>query len=308
MTTGKEILTVFTPTYNRANYLGKAYESLKKQTCHQFKWLIIDDGSTDDTEAVVQEFFRDRCIDLEYIYQSNGGKHAAINHLLDIVESELVLILDSDDYLSETAVETVIDDYMELKKQNSDQLEELCEMIYLKADFSGNIVGTEFPGTQIIDARQMIAEKIGSGDKCNVILTDKFKKCRFPVHENERFMGETVLWYQVYRQFHKVFVSNKVLYHCEYLDTGLTKLGRQLRINTPLGGMDYAKSLITIGNPSFAMKCKASLLYVSYERFAGKSNSEAWTGAKDNLKCDFVRSCYLPGILLYHYWKFKYSK
>ena len=101
-------LTVFTPTYNRAFCLGNCYESLKKQTCNEFKWLIIDDGSSDGTEQLAHSWIEEGIVDIHYVYQENQGMHGAHNTAYQLIDSELNVCIDSDDYMPVDAVEKII--------------------------------------------------------------------------------------------------------------------------------------------------------------------------------------------------------
>ena len=103
-------LTIFTPTYNRADILNKAYKSLKRQTNKDFIWLVVDDGSIDNTEDVVKGWIDENIIEIKYIKKENGGKHTAYNVAVENTSTELIMIaLDSDDYLSDDAVEIILD-------------------------------------------------------------------------------------------------------------------------------------------------------------------------------------------------------
>ena len=102
-------ITVVTPTYNRANKLKKAFDSLKKQTIKDFEWLIIDDGSIDDTENIIENFKKESNFDIFYYKQVNQGKHIALNRAFKEAKTDLLMILDSDDCLTETAVEEVLE-------------------------------------------------------------------------------------------------------------------------------------------------------------------------------------------------------
>lgn len=92
-------ITVFTPTYNRAYTLSKCYKSLKQQTCKDFVWLIIDDGSTDNTQELVEEWITENEIEIQYHYQKNQGMHGAHNTAYELIETELNVCIDSDDYM-----------------------------------------------------------------------------------------------------------------------------------------------------------------------------------------------------------------
>ena len=97
-------LTLFTPTYNRAHLLERLYSSIKKQTYHHFEWLIVDDGSTDNTNEVVKTFIEEGIITIKYVFKRNGGKHRAINEGVQQAQGELFFIADSDDMLPPDAL------------------------------------------------------------------------------------------------------------------------------------------------------------------------------------------------------------
>ena len=105
----EKILTVFTPTYNRAYILPKCYESLTKQTCKEFVWVIIDDGSTDDTAELVKKWIEEDKIEIRYYYQDNKGMHGAHNKAYEVIDTELNVCIDSDDYMTDDAVEIIVD-------------------------------------------------------------------------------------------------------------------------------------------------------------------------------------------------------
>ena len=112
-------LAIVTPTYNRANLITNAYKSLENQTNKDFVWYVIDDGSTDNTNQIMDEIIKKSTFEIKYEKKSNGGKHTALNKALELVKEELTLILDSDDILTENAADTVIKDYEEKKKKPS---------------------------------------------------------------------------------------------------------------------------------------------------------------------------------------------
>ena len=102
-----KLVTVFTPTYNRGHLLGRLYESLKAQSDHRFEWLIVDDGSTDDTADIVAPWLAQKELPVTYIRTENGGKHRAINHGISIAHGEIFFIVDSDDWLAPNAIERI---------------------------------------------------------------------------------------------------------------------------------------------------------------------------------------------------------
>ena len=137
--TDKKTLTIFTPTYNRAYTLHLGYEALSRQTCKDFIWLIVDDGSTDDTLEWVEKWIAERKIDIRYHYQENQGMHAAHNTAYRLIDTELNTCVDSDDYMPDDAVEKIITFW------NAHGSKEVAGIIGLDADFQGNLIGTPFP-------------------------------------------------------------------------------------------------------------------------------------------------------------------
>src|SRR2546423_7881993 len=104
--TSSPLFTVFTPTYNRAHTLLRVYESLKKQTFDDFEWLIVDDGSTDDTPTLVKQWISDGILTIRYVFQENAGKHVCINVATKLARGRYIATIDSDDWYVPTALET----------------------------------------------------------------------------------------------------------------------------------------------------------------------------------------------------------
>lgn len=287
------VLTIFTPTYNRAYILPILFDSLRRQTNKSFEWMIIDDGSTDGTGVLVQKFIEEADFTIKYFYKENGGKHSAINMMLDIIDTEMVLIVDSDDYLSADAVETVLFDYNRVS-ENAD----LCELLYYRKHVDGRIIGKEFRKLGLISnpINEFINKGI-TGDRCNVLITNKVKKYRFPVFESEKFMGEGQLWYRMYSE-NAVYTINKGIYFCEYRDDGLSRAGRKLRVSNPLGGIEFCKTLMH-SSISLPIRLKYTIMYICYGLLAKKSFISL---SKGQNKVHFT-ICTIPGVALFLWWR-----
>ena len=132
------IITVFTPTYNRAYLIGELYESLCNQSCKDFEWLVVDDGSTDDTEVLINSFIAENKINIYYAKQPNGGKHRAINRGVRLAKGELFFIVDSDDQLPCESIQSVLTYYLQIKNDMS-----FAGVCGLKYFFSGKRIGGE---------------------------------------------------------------------------------------------------------------------------------------------------------------------
>lgn len=291
-------LTIVTPTYNRGYLLEKCYLSLKKQTNQRFQWLIIDDGSVDNTENVVRQFIeKSPDMDITYVWKRNGGKHTALNTSHLHIKGDYVLILDSDDTLTENAVEEV---YRGWDRYRSNRSIGIVILLKGKSVQEPNAyVKDEHTPVDIMNYPRIC---VRSRDCCEVIRTELFCKYPFPVFENEKFISEGALWNRV-AMTHQCVYINKVIYLCDYLEGGLTKSGRTMRIRNPYGGM-YTSSLRMYKKNFAKERIKSALLYCCYGFFAKLTIREILFKEKTNrlLKCCFV----VPGYMMYRMWKRKY--
>ncbi|MEG0643130.1 MAG: glycosyltransferase family 2 protein [Clostridia bacterium] len=247
-------ITVFTPTFNRAHTLEKLYHSLLLQSYKNFCWLIIDDGSTDNTKDIVENFIKENKILIKYIKVENGGKHRAINKALDIVKTKLFFIVDSDDYLTNNALEKIIECESTVT-QNS-----VAGIVGLKGNLKNKIQGTTFKGKYIDLLNYDRIKNNITGDKAEVFYTDILKKYKFPEIDGEKFLTEAIVWNQMAIDGYKLRYFNEVIYICEYLNDGLTKNIEEIYKKNPRGFLLYIKQLIYINKKNLFEKIK----YVSY--------------------------------------------
>ena len=223
-------VTVFTPTYNRAYTLDRLYKSLLNQTSYDFEWLIVDDGSTDDTSKLIKSFQNNQLFDVRYYKQENSGKHVAINNGVELAEGELYFIVDSDDYLTENAIEKIITWASILPSKN-----EFAGVSGNRGYSVNELIGTTFSG-DYIDATALEREKYSiTGDKAEVFFTDVLKNYKFPVFENEKFLTENVVWYAIAADGYKIRWFNDIIYITEYLPDGLTQKYNKLLATNPKG-------------------------------------------------------------------------
>lgn len=296
MGTNHVTISVVTPVYNRAELLTKCFQSLLNQTSNDFEWIIIDDGSTDNTLAVAQSF--SATFEIKVISKSNGGKHTALNASHSYIHGEYVLILDSDDTLIPSAVADVIEGWKEYKNQN-----EIGIVTFLRGSDEAHPLCKAYDEDERkpVDIIRYHRDSIVSNDACEVIRAELFKKYPFPEFEGEKFVAEGALWDRV-GLTHKCVYINKVIYICEYLEGGLTKSGKPMRVHNPNGGM-YVSNLGMCKKNFLKARVKNGLLYTCYVFFAKKSFSEM-LGQCDSkaLMC----LCLPFGFTLYLYWKRKY--
>lgn len=289
------MISIVTPTYNRAGNLLVLYQSLLAQTSKDFEWLIIDDGSQDNTKEIVDGFVKDGCVTISYVYKENGGKHSALNIAFRIVESELLFIVDSDDVLTKDAVDTILKDWDAVRNKN------LCGISYLRGYDEKRVIGDQHPQDHAVDNFINLRYNKGiTGDKAEVWRTDCLRDFQFPEYQGERFISESVAWIHLAKKWDMLMV-NKIIYITEYLEGGLSKTGRKLRFQCP-NLMGYG-SLMTMSKEfSMKIRIKETLLYIVYSKFGRKSFMQI-------ADCPYkmlVTMCYLPGLFLYAYWKRKY--
>ena len=293
-------VAILTPTYNRAYILTQLYESLVRQTCDDFVWYVIDDGSEDDTQKLCEGFSTEK-FDIKYIKKENGGKHTAINAGVEVIEEPLTCIVDSDDYLTDDAIETIVNDWNKYKNDNN--ISGLCYYKMYK-DFKvvGNDYGTEddFVDTYI----NVRLNKKVAGDKAEVYRTDILKEHKFPVFEGEKFVTESVVWLSISKKGYTLAFINKGIYICEYRDDGITGQGKRIIVKNPLGSVEHAKSYLS-DEIKQIFQWKYILLYVAASKLAGKSIKTTFSECPKKIKCVVA---YPLGLMLYKYLDIKWRK
>lgn len=209
------LLTVFTPAYNRAHTLPRTYESLRKQKCKSFLWLIIDDGSTDDTASLVRQWQNsDNGFQIQYIYKENGGMHTAHNVAYANIHTELNVCIDSDDMMAENAVEKILTKWESVRDQ------EYAGLIGLDADFAGNIIGKGFPESMCATTLSGYYAQGGFGDKKLVYRTDVIRAYpEYPVFPGEKYVA-LAYKYRLIDQDYRLAVLDEVLCNVEYQADG----------------------------------------------------------------------------------------
>lgn len=237
----KEKITVFTPTYNRGYIIEQCYNSLKNQTIKDFEWIIVDDGSTDSTEEIVNKWLKENNdFNIIYVKTKNGGKHRAINKGLDIAKGKLFFIVDSDDYLTNDAIEKILKAERTIENSN----EKYAGIAMAKGYDEKKIVGTTFKG-EYVDATSLEREKYNiNGDKAEVFYTDILKNNKFPEFEGENFISEALVWNRIARQGYKLRWFQDIIYICQYREDGLTKMGNKRFKNSPKGLLLYTTEYI----------------------------------------------------------------
>lgn len=214
-------VTVFTPTYNRAGVLYRVFDSLKAQTYRDFEWLIVDDGSADDTKSVVEKFIAEKAFPIKYVYQENQGKHIATNNAVAMTDSELFIIADSDDAFTAVAVQRLVetwDSIPEGEKKNYKGVICRCFDSETKEPIGA------FPEPQF-DSNDLDAYfklKLNF-EKWMLFRTDVLKEFPFPgAGEGLKFFPETVTWRAMARKYKTRFIDDALREYFRDQDNALT--------------------------------------------------------------------------------------
>lgn len=241
------MITVFTPSYNRKKELKLLYESLLKQNTKNFEWLIVDDGSNDDTSKYIDKLKSKNIININYVYKMNGGKQSAYNKGLDEARGDIFLCIDSDDILKENILKSIEDDFSKISDND-----ELAGIMYVQGFINNKskIIGTAFKNNGLIDTYYNIYNKHGiKGDKLIVLKTKVAKEYYFPIIEGEKFVPEALVFNRISHKY-KLLCSNVVASYKEYLEGGYTDNYFSLARRNPKGNMLYFKELYAF-NKSF---------------------------------------------------------
>lgn len=211
----EKLLTIFTPAYNRVHTLARTYKSLCEQTCKDFEWLIIDDGSTDSTKDTVEEWIKDAIIPIRYIFQQNQGMHGAHNTAYRNIHTELNVCIDSDDAMPHDAVEKILAFWDEHKGER----ENYAGIVGLDKDLTtGEIIGTSFDRSYT--TLQGFYERGGKGDKKLVYRTDIINQYpEYPIFANEKYVG-LAYKYMLIDQDYELLTLNEPLVSVEYQQDG----------------------------------------------------------------------------------------
>lgn len=225
-------ISVFTATYNRAYLIENLYQSLIKQSFINFEWIVVDDGSTDNTEDLFDKFIKENKIDIIYIKQENKGKHFAINKGVSIASGSLFFIVDSDDKLPNESLDKIIH-YYNINKD----LPNFGGVSGRNSYFDGKLVGSdnnfESIYTNALDIRYKYKIK---GDLSEVFLTTVLKEFPFPEIENEKFCPEALVWNRIAQKYNLYYFSEPI-YFCEYNKDGLTAKIVKIRMKSPIATM-----------------------------------------------------------------------
>lgn len=231
-------ITVFTPTYNRGYLIENLYRSLQRQTAAAFEWLVVDDGSTDDTQQLFAAWQQEEnAFPVRYYRTENGGKHRAVNKGVELAEGELFFIVDSDDYLTEDAIACLLAWREKLPDDGS-----FAGIAGAKGFTPEDRIGGGH-GKEYLDCKNTQREENGLlGDKAEAYFTAILRQFPFPVFENEKFITESVVWNAISRAGYRLRWYDRIIYVADYRPDGLTADNMGLFLRNPRGHLLALKS------------------------------------------------------------------
>lgn len=265
----KPLLTIFTPTYNRAYILNKCYESLKKQTLKNFEWLIIDDGSTDNTRELVGKWINsEEGFKIRYIYQENQGMHGAHNTAYENIETELNVCIDSDDYMPSDAVEKICSFW----NKNSNLNGNIAGIVALDAYEDKTIIGSKLPENIKTAKLFDLYHKNGvSGDKKLVYRTEITQKYPYPIFDGEKYVGLAYKYYKIDEKY-ELLLMNEIICIVEYMEDGSSRNMLRQYIKNPKGWSFYRIENLKRKETSLTYRFKESVHYVVSSIFSKNIN------------------------------------
>lgn len=272
------LITVFTPAYNRANLLPRIYDSLCRQSFRCFEWLIVDDGSVDDTENVVNGFIqKPNDFAIHYIKKANGGKHTAINMGVQAAKGELFFIVDSDDSLPDKSLELISSAYDLCK--DDEALGGVCGyMAHHNGEMIGRFVKAETLKTNTCELQYKYHVV---WDMAEIYKTAVLKEFPFPEFDGERFCPEDLVLFRISKKY-KLLLFPEVVYFRDYLDGGLTDNIIRIRMKSPLASTLFYSELNKETIPLLA-KIRSAINFYRFkfclpkdEETARISNSWIW--------------------------------
>lgn len=256
MTMKHPFITILTPTYNRASLLPRLFDSLLRQTNKDFEWIVVDDGSTDDTREVVANL-KEKCgeaFPMGYVYKANGGKHMAINIGAERARGELLFIADSDDLLIDDALETVANSWHDISDDKSFAGIAGLDIAMDTREVIGSGLPQEHIDCNAIDIRY---RHHVTGDMKEVFRTEVLREFPFPEFAGERFCPEQLVWFRMARRYRLRYI-NKPIYIADYQPDGITAGITRARMRNPSASMLTYAELTECPVP-FLVKVKAAI-------------------------------------------------
>lgn len=259
----KPLLTVFTPAYNRAYTLPRTYESMRIQKNTDFIWLIVDDGSSDNTAELVRQWqTEENGFEIRYVYKENGGMHTAHNTAYELIDTELNVCIDSDDALAPDAVQIIAEAWEKVRHKR------YAGLLGLDAKFDGSVIGQGFPAGLTETTLSGYYRQGGRGDKKLVLRTDVVRQYPpYPTFAGERFVPLGGLYTMIDKDY-KLSVVDAVLCLVEYMPDGSTQNMIRQYYRNP-NGFRYGR-LVTLSSPQPLKRKLMTYVHYTAESFLAR--------------------------------------
>lgn len=212
--------TVFTPTYNRVGLIHRVYNSLMKQSFRDFEWIIIDDGSEDNTSELINSYKDEAYFPIKYLYQENKGKVSAINTALEMADGFFFLVFDSDDWCVDNALERIYSEWLSISDVHKPNY---AAVSCLKVYKDGSVVGEDY--TRLPRMGYSYVDRFNQrikGDKWECIVTNIHKKYKYELAQNEMYMAPEYSWLGIGSKYKTLFI-NEPLSIIEYQNDGISR-------------------------------------------------------------------------------------
>lgn len=260
-------ITVFTPTYNRADLLLRCYQSMLNQTNKNFIWMVIDDGSTDNTKELVEGWIKDsNDIEIEYYYKENGGLHTAYNEAIQHIVTPLSVCIDSDDWMPNDAIEKII------KFWNENGSDDVAGIVGLDYTVDEKVIGDTLPNIKTVNLIDLLIGKykINNGDRTNVIRTELYKKyAPMQVFPGEKNFNPHYMHLQISKEY-DFLVLNENLRYVEYQPFGMTDSILKQYLNSPNSFAQIRRLYLSFSEAPLKFKIKHSVHLASSAFLAKK--------------------------------------
>lgn len=289
-------LGIITTTYNRGYCIHQVYESLLRQNSKDFMWLVIDDGSTDNTKQLIQSYMDQNLIEIEYIYQENKGMTGARNTAYQHIKTEINTIIDSDDWLVEDAVEKIIEFW------NQNKAEGIAGIIALNRTVQGKIIGTEFPkGIQKCTYTDLFDKYQSKGDKKLIYRSDITRLYPYPEIEGEKFFPASYKFRLIDLDY-QMLLMNEVVCTVDYNQDSMSFNKINQYRSCAKGFSFFRNEMMRISN-NHKFIIKQSIHYIAESKLAGNKHY-----IKESAKKWYTVICFPVGISLYFFLKYTKRK
>jgi glycosyltransferase involved in cell wall biosynthesis len=290
-------ISILTATYNRAHTLPNLYNSLikNKKDCPTFEWLIMDDGSTDNTEELVKSWIRDKIIVIRYFKQSNQGKMVALNNLLEHINGEITIECDSDDYFTDHCFKDVLEKWNTIKNDDS-----IYGLAFLKVTPNQKIIGTKFNiEGKVNKVFDMYFKDDVIGDKCFIFKSNIRKQFKHKLEGKERFATEGRMFHQMDLKYAGLKCFNVPAVICEYLDDGYTKNILKVFKESPLTHYYYYLEMFNFDMHGVPFEKRLHIIkhYILFSHLTGKKKKQAIKNVKGIFNKMLVLFLVIPGYI-----------